>query len=219
MKKRRRKGFTLVELLIVITIIGGLIAILTPVLWRALNKNNQMLCQNNLRQISMALFLYKDRFGKWPQEKGPKFILSLWKTGIVDQTRKNSRLFLCPGIPLDLEDNDEGRAYDDWDNINSSMCGYACRDVEKYKIVTGKKSKKDDPNYPNLLIVSDDSEDPLNHEFKINILLADGTIDEVDVSLFEETGFAVGDEGLEPETDEMGRYLWPDFRVLTEECD
>ena len=97
------------------------------------------------------------------------------------------------------------------------MCGYACRDVKRYPITLTESLK--DPNYPNLLIVSDDSEDPLNHDFKINVLLADGTVDDVDIDLFRDTGFHVGDEALEPEKDETGRYLWYDFRVLTEDCD
>ena len=98
------------------------------------------------------------------------------------------------------------------------MCGYACRDVKKYPIPSEKAGKGGLKNLKGELIVSDDSTDPLNHEFKINTLFADGSIEDYDAALFEKPGFQVGSNAREPAKDEDGNYLWPDFRVLTEEC-
>lgn len=50
----KRKGFTLVELLVVVTIIGMLIAVLIPAVFGALEQANRASCANNLSQIGKA---------------------------------------------------------------------------------------------------------------------------------------------------------------------
>ncbi|MFZ0826161.1 MAG: prepilin-type N-terminal cleavage/methylation domain-containing protein [Verrucomicrobiia bacterium] len=61
--KRGRPGFTLIELLVVIAIIALLAALLLPALARAKQKGQQLTCVNNLREQSLALFLYVDDDG------------------------------------------------------------------------------------------------------------------------------------------------------------
>ncbi len=53
-----RHGFTLLELLIVITIIGILASLLMPSLIKAREAANRVSCMNNLRQLGMVFFMY-----------------------------------------------------------------------------------------------------------------------------------------------------------------
>jgi prepilin-type N-terminal cleavage/methylation domain-containing protein/prepilin-type processing-associated H-X9-DG protein len=75
--KRFRTGFTLIELLVVIAIIAVLIALLLPAVQAAREAARRAQCNNNLKQIGLAIANYESSFKLYPAGKG------LTYTGIV----------------------------------------------------------------------------------------------------------------------------------------
>jgi prepilin-type N-terminal cleavage/methylation domain-containing protein/prepilin-type processing-associated H-X9-DG protein len=103
---RRRSAFTLIELLVVIAIIAVLIGLLLPAVQKVREAANRIKCQNNLKQLALALVHYESVFGLFPE--GYRFATP-------------TRSFIPPLLPFIEQNNIQFDLRRDWDDpVNQS---------------------------------------------------------------------------------------------------
>src|SRR2546423_3423825 len=122
MARTQRRGFTLVELLVVIGIIALLLSILIPVLNKAKERALRVKCAAHLRNVGESLFIYaNDNKGKLPQHNGGGY----WLWDIPFPTRDallrsgNQRNTLyCPASSMQPNDQNANELW----NFSGGYC-------------------------------------------------------------------------------------------------
>ncbi len=94
---RVRCGFSLIELLVVIAIIGVLVGLTLPAVQSARESARRTQCQNNLKQIGLALSnyvtlgdAYPIGYIAWPNPPGGAAPGWAWSTAILPQLEQTS---------------------------------------------------------------------------------------------------------------------------------
>src|SRR5665213_832534 len=103
----KHRGFSLIELLVVIAIIAIIAALLLPTLGNTKAQATRAYCQNNLRQLGIALTMYGESFDRYPPVSAmgmsPPAEYLLWNAFLLPYVDKNIQVFDCPSYPIVFE--------------------------------------------------------------------------------------------------------------------
>ena len=146
----RRDGFTLVELLVVITIIALLVALLLPSLRNARELAKRTVCSNNLRQLGLAFSMYcNDNYDRFPaRDVGNSG--ALWATLVLPYVDQSKSVFFCP--------SDTRPFPTDHPNVLSNKCSYAAsQSLVNNQVGPGFIQKREEANNVSRLAMVDDS--------------------------------------------------------------
>src|SRR5690348_13949507 len=94
-KMKEVRGFTLVEVLVVIAVVALLVTMLFPVFSRARENARRSACASNLKQIGLGLQMYcQDHDGRYPSPASSATTYGWAQT--IQPYLKNAQIFQCP---------------------------------------------------------------------------------------------------------------------------
>jgi general secretion pathway protein G len=98
-----RKGFTLMEMMVVLVIIGVLSVALMPAIEKALDSAKMTASEANMANMFKDLLMYRTNGGgtTWPSENGQEFLLAPWRAKTFAHTSKNAGVYYSPALPFE----------------------------------------------------------------------------------------------------------------------
>jgi prepilin-type N-terminal cleavage/methylation domain-containing protein/prepilin-type processing-associated H-X9-DG protein len=170
---RPQRGFTLLELLIVIAVIAILAALLLPALSRGKLRVGATICTNNLRQVGLAFALYCDSSAETFPAPGSAAVYGpqpedwIWwhpgreveKSAIVPYiARFNPALFRCPQDSWSTQNrvyrySYSLTSYDVVDGVNPGLSTVITREREVFPFKTGQVKRPSEK----IMLVDEDS--------------------------------------------------------------
>ncbi|MEM1451572.1 MAG: prepilin-type N-terminal cleavage/methylation domain-containing protein [Planctomycetota bacterium] len=193
---RPRGGFTLVEILAVILIIGILATFVVPQVISAIGLGKSTACRANLDQIKRGFLEYEARYQKIPNETGVRFFASLITRKVWPASVKNTKTLTCPAVQLDfLTPGADGIPTEDWfltsnrDAIDGGWSAYAGRDTKRHPLrnFNGRGLTA---------LIADDNDPEGNHGATTNALWDDLSVRALEL-------VDVQEEGLMDDADEV----------------
>jgi general secretion pathway protein G len=176
-----RAGFTLIEILVVILIIGILATVLLPKIPEAIDSAEVTGCQRNMQEIYKGFLTYRTKFDRMPNQSGVRFFADLIAKKVWENTKPSVKKLNCPAQsrPPGVVDLPESEWYTDLDAIDGSFSSYAGRDCKEFPL---KQWSGKEP------LVADDNDDGMNHRTATVVLYGDGSPQTLELALLAEEG-------------------------------
>jgi len=204
-----RSGFSLVELIIVVLVLGALAGLLLPVLARRREEARRIRCRNNLNHLAQGMATYlrewngDGRFFSCPLGRtrnpntynGAEWLASLYWVGVMP----DPGVFLCPSTTDTNRDGLDLGTYLQAATFGSQTVSYAGMHYNSHSDDPGAIIDCYPPNKP---MGSDDTQGDINHDGGMAILFFDShvefwTRDRIDIE------HAVGDRSPDALLDEL----------------
>lgn len=185
---RASAGFTLIEILAVMLIIGILMAFLVPQIPRIFGQARVTACRANLRDIGNGMLLYETKFDHLPRETGVGFFAALIADDVWEDTQKNATKLSCPEVNDEaltpfLEGIPKEEWYKDAKLVDGGWSAYAGRDTKnnplRRKTMSGKEP-----------LVADDNDPSQNHDGVTLVLMGDYNVTEFKIVEDRKAGLA-----------------------------
>lgn len=196
-KTSPRAGFTLLELLAVIVIIGVLAGSLYPTIRSSIGGGKVAACEQNLKRIGEGLAQYHLRYESWPNDSGVPFFASLISRRIWESTPGNAKRLTCPAISWKnmAPKQDLGLELKDWfrqdnsEQIGPDFSAYAGPELSRTKL-------RKFPASGFIALVADDNDPDGNHDTTTNILMGDLSTQGLELLELMDSGDLQNDESV-----------------------